>query len=391
MFSTHLRALACSVVLAALAACGGDQRPQALASGQAPPECRSREEGSRWVSSGSSYAEAGILGEDPQYWIEEVAGIAELDGEIYVYDPGRAHIVVLDEAFRPLRTIGREGKGPGEIQPERDMGRRGPGWRWMDVVDSSLVVYDGFRLQLFSPDGSLERGRWQNPVRRGWVHFWVDRLRIWDDAIISPSGGYDFGSKSHRPNEWTLNRSTDSRTTPILSLQLPPRPTLRGVPFTGPQQALPVWDAVNGCVIASDGTGRWVVRASVAGDRIDTLALALPDLPRPKVNIEELERLMGAASKGRGGGYVEPTAVQDIDAIIVDPDGYAWILPVQDTAAGGDGVEVVLLSLQTGAAARDTVPAFPTEFGRPGEFYARVGGRNEPALVRYRLGTGDTP
>jgi hypothetical protein len=388
-FATKTRALVCTAVAAALTGCGGERRSDVVASGQAPAECRSREGGSRWASSHGGYVEAGVLGRDPQQWVEEVAGVVELGGLIYVYDPGRAHIVVLDEAFRPVRTFGREGKGPGEIEPERDMGTRGPGWKWMELVDSSLVVFDGFRLQVFAPDGSLRTGRLQTPLRRGWVNFWADRVRISSDAIISSNGGYDFGSRSRRPNEWTIDRSTESATTPILSLQLPPLPRSRGVPFGGPDQALPVWDAASGCVVASDGTGRWVVRSSVTGRRIDTLALNLPDLPRPKVNVAELERLLGAAHGG--GGYVGPTARQDVDAIAIDPDGYAWILPTQDTAARGSGVVVVRLSLQTGAATQDTVPAFPTAFGSPGMYYARVGGRVEPALIRYRLRAGGAP
>lgn len=326
--------------------------------------------------------EAGVLGRDPRYWVEEVAGVAELGGMTYVYDPGRAHIVVLDSAFLPVRTMGRKGKGPGELEPGWDRGTRGRGWRWMEIVDSTLVVYDGFRLQSFAPDGSLESGRLQGPVRRGAVHFWADRLRISDEAVISSSGGYALMSRSRRPYEWTLSRSTESRTTPILSLRLTPLPKSRGVPFSGPEQALPAWDALSGCVVASDGTGKWLVRGDVAGRSIDTLALELPELGRPKIDVARYERLMGA---GGGGGYVGPTALRDISAIIIDPDGYAWILPVQDSTAGGEGVEVVRLSLQTGAVARDTVPAFPTEFGSPGVFYARVGERDEPALARYRL------
>jgi hypothetical protein len=379
------RMLLGSAVLAVLAGCGGDRRPVPVAAGQAPPECRSRDGGSRWADAGAGYAEAGVLGRDPKLWVEEVAGVAEIGGMTYVYDPGRAHIVVLDEAFRPVRTFGRKGKGPGEIEPEWDRGRRGPGWLWMEVVDGSLMVFDGFRMQFFAPDGSVEDGRFEGPVRRGWVNFWADRVRVWDGAVISPSGGYDYGSRARRPDEWTLYRSTNARTTPILSLQLPPRPRSNGVPFTGPEQALPAWDAGNGCVAASDGTGRWLVRSDIGGRSVDTLALRLPDLGRPKVNVEEYGRLLGMAGKGRTGGYVEPTALQEIDALTIDPDGYAWILPVQDSSAGGEGVEVVRLSLQTGAAVRDTVPAFPIAFGRPGVFYARVGGRDEPALARYRL------
>jgi hypothetical protein len=49
---------------------------------------------------------------------------------------------------------------------------------------------------------------------------------------------------------------------------------------------------------------------------------------------------------------------------VIDPDGYVWLLPTQDsTNVPGGGVEVVRIALSTGAAERDTVPAFPAAFG----------------------------
>ena len=67
---------------------------------------------------------------------------------------------------------------------------------------------------------------------------------------------------------------------------------------------------------------------------------------------------------------------------MIDPDGYAWLLPTQDsTNVPGGGVEVVRIALSTGAA----VPAFPAAFGAPGTFYARKNDRytGEAIVIRY--------
>ncbi len=192
------------------------------------------------------------------------------------------------------------------------------------------------------------------------------------------------------PEPWTLARWAGRRETPILSLRLEPAPRGgNGVPFIGPEQAVPVWETRNGCVVASDGTGGWLVRADVDGTALDSLPLRLPELPRPRVDREQLGRLLGMAGS-RGGGYVEPSAPLKVALLSIDPDGYAWILPAQDTTGRG-GVEVVRMSLQDGRMERDTVPAFPDEFGAPGVFYARTGAREEPAVTRFQLSDAPAP
>ena len=96
---------------------------------------------------------------------------------------------------------------------------------------------------------------------------------------------------------------------------------------------------------------------------------------------------MEMASKGKQG-YLAPTALRKRSDRVIDPDGYAWLLPTQDsTNVPGGGMEVVRIALSTGAAERDTVPAFPAAFGAPGTFYARKNDRHtsEALVIRYDL------
>ena len=49
------------------------------------------------------------------------------------------------------------------------------------------------------------------------------------------------------------------------------------------------------------------------------------------------------------GLSLKPTAPRRIDAMVIDPDGYAWILPYQHPDHLGESVEVVRVALATAA------------------------------------------
>jgi hypothetical protein len=132
---------------------------------------------------------------------------------------------------------------------------------------------------------------------------------------------------------------------------------------------------------------------SLRGGERDTLPIKVSDIPLPKVDERAIGRLMSASSKGEVAGYVQPTALKRLSGLVVDPDGYAWLLPAQDSGHVREGVEVVRVSLATGASQRDTVPAFPMVFASPGVYYARLRDRRtrETTVARYELSRGTPP
>ena len=71
-------------------------------------------------------------------------------GNLYVLDPATSRVVVVGPSGDLVRTVGREGEGPGEFQSPAAI------MVWRDgrfgVVDMGHVAY-----QLFGPDGELER------------------------------------------------------------------------------------------------------------------------------------------------------------------------------------------------------------------------------------------
>jgi hypothetical protein len=389
-----IRGLATALALAAvLAACGRDSpaRPKAAAVAAATA-CPSRAAGSRWASAGARYRETATYGRSASHWLHEVGGVAYRDSLLYVYDAAEARVRVLTPLLQPAGSFGRKGRGPGELLSTFDWGRRGSGWRWLDVAGDTVAVFDGTRVQLFSRQGRFLEQRLSGLIGTPALSERMERIAYDGGAFVASSGGYDL-ALLQRPADryrWDLTAHGPRSHRRLLSLRLAPLPTRgRGVPFNGPEQARPLWDHARGCVVATDGTGAWLVRASTGGGSVDTLPLRLPAVEPPRIDRDELARLMGMASKGQAG-YLAPTAVRKLSGLVIDPDGFAWLLLTQDSAnVPGGGVEVVRVALSTGAAARDTVPAFPAAFGAPGVFYARTNDRltGEAVVTRYDRGS----
>lgn len=372
---------------AALAACGQDARRD-VAFNSTSAACVSRAGGSRWASTGGSYRETGAYGHSPDRWLYEAGGIVYRDSMLYVYDVPESRIVVLTARLDPVRTFARKGSGPGELYSSIDMGRKGPGWRWLDVSGDTVAVFDGTRVQLFSRDGKYLDQRLSRLVGTPALSEWTDRIAYEGATVVMSSGGYDMAAPLRTADRyrWDLIARAPRFTHRVLSLKLAPLPTRgRAGPFRGPEQALPLWDLSRGCVVASDGTGDWLVRTAIGREGVDTVDLDLPAVKRPRINRDEMDRLLGMTSKGEGT-YLSPTALRGLSGLVIDPDGYAWLLLTQDsTNVPGGGVEVVRVAMSTGAMERDTVPVFPAAFGAPGVFYARINDRHtgEAVVTRY--------
>ncbi|MFL5385187.1 MAG: hypothetical protein ACJ8GN_21930 [Longimicrobiaceae bacterium] len=372
---------------AALGACGRES-PRDASPASASVSCPSRPGGSRWASAGGRYREAATYGHTPDRWLYEAGGVVYSDSLLYVYDVPETRIVVLTAGLEPVRSFARKGNGPGELFPSIAMGMKGAGWRWLDVSGDTVAVFDGIRLQLFSRSGRFLEQRLSGLVGTPALSGGAERIAFSGGTAVVSSGGYD-APALQRPGDryrWDLTAHTPRSSRRLLSLKLAPLPARgRSATFNGPEQARPLWDLSRGCVAATDGTGEWLVRASLAGGRVDTTALRLPPVKPPRIDRDEYARMIRMASKGEHG-YLAPTAIRKLSGLVIDPDGYAWLLPTQDSTNVPDGgVEVVRIALSTGAAERDTVPAFPAAFGAPGTFYARKNDRHtgEAVVIRY--------
>lgn len=310
------------------------------------------------------------------------------DSLVFVYDPPEGRVRVLTEALVPVRAFGARGGGPGEMREFVSRGRLGPQWQWLAFSGDTLLVFDGIAVHRFSTDGRFLGRAYDQAVQRTDLNDGSAAIVSRGGELLSSWGGYYLSVLRAAGDRyrWSIVRHPASgRPDSLLSLQLEPLPEVAGgAGFVGPAQARPLWAASQDCVVATDGGGGWVARASLSVQGLDTLTFPLPDVAPPPVDAEEVGRLRGMVNKGQGG-YLEPSREQRVSSLVVDPDGYAWILPAQDTAASPAGLEIVRVSLATGEATQDTVPAFPLVFGRPGVFYARklnpISGESE--VVRY--------
>lgn len=373
-----------------LAACGDDS-PRRASSG--PAACEARAEGSRWASTGA-YRETASVGRGEADWLGEAGGVAVHDSLVFVYDPPEGRVRVLTEALAPVREFGGRGGGPGEMREHVSLGMHGPQWQWLAFTGDTLLVFDGVAVHRFSTDGRFLGRAYHRAAQRTDLNDGSAAIASRGGELLSSWGGY-YLSILRPPGDryrWSILRhSASGRPDTLLSLQLAPLPSLAGgAGFNGPAQARPLWGVSQACVVATDGGDGWIVRASLSGQGLDTLEFQLPDVAPPPIDREEVGRLSGMVGKGRGG-YLEPSREQRISSLVVDPDGYAWVLPAQDTAASPAGLEIVRVSLATGEAIQDTVPAFPLVFGRPGVFYARnlnpITGESE--VVRYEAPAGE--
>lgn len=86
-------------------------------------------------------------GEEPFYRPIDVD--VDAADNIYVFDAGNSNIVAFDAGGNYLRTIGREGQGPGEIS----------GGGRIAVVGSNVVHAGNGRLNAWTPDGELLSSR----------------------------------------------------------------------------------------------------------------------------------------------------------------------------------------------------------------------------------------
>ena len=89
----------------------------------------------------------------PEYVFGRIAAIAiDKEGRIYVADDKNIHIKAFDAKGGYIRTIGREGQGPGEIGRPYDL---------FVNSRSELLVPDGknYKLHFYSPDGAFLRDK----------------------------------------------------------------------------------------------------------------------------------------------------------------------------------------------------------------------------------------
>ena len=324
---------------------------------RAPTACASRPEGSRWAA---DYTEHGSFGDSNDEWIQLVAGLEFTGERLIVYDALSSRIIELSPDLTHVNTWGREGRGPGELIPYPNLARSAR----VGATANGLAVFDAFAIHLF--DSSRRFSGYLMKVGDTGLDTEASRIRITEEGILYDFGGYAHMNRTMRGTSplLTVRYRTPIGHKDLLSVRTAAIPTEGPVLITR-HQPKPLWDYAVGCVVAVSGYEDFVVATNLNGADVDTIPVPLsaPDPVR-----DSLPSFLGRGLQSK------PTAPIKIRDVIIDPDGYAWLLPAaqEDGLANTRGVEIVRVSLQTGVVVHDTVPAFPTEFGVVGNYYAVV-------------------
>jgi hypothetical protein len=131
-------------------------------------------EGQGWRLSAEPALDIGMVDGPPEYQFGRVTGAVRLgDGTVVVGDDQSKNLRFFDRAGRYLRTVGREGGGPGEFGALASVAAQG----------DTLVVgdYNNRRVTVFAPDGRLVRAM---PLDAGGTEAFVRTLGSFRDGSV---------------------------------------------------------------------------------------------------------------------------------------------------------------------------------------------------------------
>jgi hypothetical protein len=373
-----LRRAAALPLLCALAACHPDAArggtPGAL-TGTSGTACASAAPETRWA--GGGYVRAAVYGNDPDGWLSSVNGVAALqDGRVAVLDGSAARVVVLDGELKPVREFGRKGGGPGELSPNALMGMQGlqRTFNYLEATDTALFVYNSNGIAVFGWDGRFKQQ--YGGLASGFIAPFT--LRAMQAAPRGVLYGYDTldmsGGRGHRLQTWAVVDGDRRRLVAEVPVTPPP---MRGTTFqVGTRQARALWASRNGCAAMSDGGSQWLARVDAGTGRVDTIPLPRHDVPAYDAALDDrmagrMAQLGGAlGGRARVETGMSPTLLARWSEMTIDPDGHLWIRPWTRREEREGPVAAYQLSMANGRVQRETLPAFPQAFGRPGVFYA---------------------
>ena len=391
--------IAAGLVVLGGAACAPEADPPA-APQLARSDCRLLDAAAVALGGLPTYRETAQLGLDPETWFENPAGVTVSGDRVFLYDAGRTVLFEFTDDLQPLRTFGRDGDGPGEFRRVSaaiayDGGRR----KWVTTEGDRMVVFDGFRAQELDLSGDSIAFSRQVPSAafpRG-MDVRSSRLALTSDGdLLYGWGGHNVLLHSQMPEGqivYDVRRVTTTGSVASVSrVDMQRSPRIRNAPYTGRDEARPVWDAKAGCVVASDGHHPWVVVTGRPGapNALDTLHFSLGDGAAPSGSRGK-DELVGVP----GADLPAPTRLSRVRDLIIDPGGTIWIRPHARTDSPADGVEVILVPLGSspssavvGPVVVDTVPAFPSAFGTTRNVYyaTQSDSLGRRLLMRYESG-----
>ena len=351
-------------VLCLLAACGGDAGGGAMPGGasadlDSPDFTLVPEWEPEWTV-------GAFDGEDWEIFGTVTDLVFNETGDLFVLDEQAAHIVVFDRNGAHLRTISRQGEGPGELSEPRSMAL---------LADGRLAVFDRSRrgIQFFTPEGEYLESAPFDPQRGmpNFVRAWLPDGSILTDIETRMTGSADgsmsistgpAGGEAERP---ILRYGPDGEREVRYVAWDPPPPTGEGASTDGgsfqfTMSAVRAFDPLLSFVPLPDGRLAVVDSVAYLIKLVDTTGTVEDALERPVAPIRvtnairdaERERRLAqlgqrlSFSSSLGGSISLPSDFQEqmtaarrttieemtfadeipvIDALAVDFEGRLWV------------------------------------------------------------------
>lgn len=266
--------------------------------------------------------------------------VADEDRNLVVLDELRDEVLVFSPVGEYLRTIGRQGPGPGEYQDPNYLG----------LLGDTLVVSDGtgLRADLFELDGRWI-GEWRN-IRNPWGIIQTGLNQIW-------LGTYEWDGSSE-PVRVYQGRGLDGSVDTIPSLPDPSRALMEprnvvicrssawldgfSVPF-GP--GITRTPTPSGEILESDPVGYRMVFTSPQGDTTRIVEYQTPDIQVSDSDWEEQEEEWRRFRAERQGGTCDghltrPARKRLVGDVLFDDIGRIWVRRIQPKSSSKERLDV---------------------------------------------------
>lgn len=287
----------------------------------------------RWTTSAVPLRSIGTVDGPPELQLYDVAGATRLPGgEIVVGNRGSYELRLYDSEDRHLRTIGREGGGPGEFLTLESV-RLGP--------DGELLVWDSgaLRLNVFSPGGELLRSQ---QLRADAFRFFPELVGVLADGSLLLTGGesnvFVVSARPARPplSLWRYSHA-DETVDSVLTARGEERFTWGGTGFAsrGPAPfGRKTFIAVHGNEIWVADNDRFEVRVHDAGGRLRRIirdtgaALPVTAWDREEVRrrfLENSDPRFRPAMERMAAELPFPATQPAFGGLVVDGEGRTWL------------------------------------------------------------------
>jgi hypothetical protein len=322
--------------------------------------------------------------EGPEAFFQVAPAGLDVDaaGNLYVLDYGSHRVVVFDAEGRHLRSLGRKGGGPGELEWPMSLSV---------LPDGRVSVYDLGKQALvqWTGDGTL---RPSEPVEEAASPMSPRVVATAQGLVFARMSGDDGGTTE------TLVRTTGGQAEELARQSWPPAKRvdygcigLQMPPLFAPEL---VWDARGDRVVVSHGTAYALMVHPAAGrplgirrelpPRAATRALALAEVGEEGLKVRHPggECRIAPERVVEGRGYAE--VIPAIGNVALAPDGRIW---VQRGTVKGEAAVIDLFAAD--GAYLGTLPAgapVPAAFTPAGEVVAiEKDELDVPRLVVYRV------